>query len=81
MRYTTRIWNFLPESLKRVGHPAPFPEDLSIIHIRMYPFEDDVIFDLFCGSGTTRITAVKTNKHYIGFDNNEEYVKLVRKRI
>jgi DNA modification methylase len=81
MRYTTRIWNCLPGSVKRVGHPAPFPEELPIRFIQLYIFEDNVVLDLFCGSGTTCIDAVKTKKHYIGFDNNGEHVNFVRKRI
>jgi DNA modification methylase len=72
---------FPPESVKRVGHPAPFPEDLPIRFIQLYAFEDNVVLDLSYGSGTTCIDAVKTKKHYICFDNNGEHVNLMRKRI
>jgi len=81
MKYTTSIWSFPPESAKRVGHPAPFPEDLPHRLIQLYSFEGDVVLDPFCGSGTTCIAAIKTGRHYIGFDNNQEYVELASRRI
>ena len=33
------------------------------------------------GSGQTAIAAIKTNRHYIGYDIDNEYVKLAKKRI
>jgi site-specific DNA-methyltransferase (adenine-specific) len=33
------------------------------------------------GSGQTAIAAIKTSRHYVGYDINEEYVKLAEKRI
>ncbi len=33
------------------------------------------------GSGQTAIAAIKSNRHYIGYEINEEYVKLAERRI
>jgi len=33
------------------------------------------------GSGQTAIAAVKTKRHYVGYDIDEGYVKLTEKRI
>ena len=33
------------------------------------------------GSGQTAIASIKTNRHYIGYDINETYVRLAEKRI
>jgi site-specific DNA-methyltransferase (adenine-specific) len=33
------------------------------------------------GSGTTAVAAVKTKRNFIGYDTNEEYIKLSNKRI
>jgi site-specific DNA-methyltransferase (adenine-specific) len=33
------------------------------------------------GSGQTAIAAIKTGRHYVGYEINEEYVKLAEKRI
>jgi len=81
MESTTSIWNFPPESAKRVGHPAPFPEELPYRLIQLYTFEGDVVLDPFCGSGTTCVVALKTGRHFVGFDINEEYVNLAKDRI
>ena len=81
LEYTKSIWTFPTESAKRVGHPAPFPVELPYRLIQLYTFEGDVVLDPFCGSGTTCVAALRTNRHFIGFDNNPEYVELARKRI
>jgi len=81
LEYTKSVWSFPTESATRVGHPAPFPVELPYRLIQLYTFEGDVVLDPFCGSGTTCVAALTTNRHYIGFDNNEEYVKLARERI
>jgi DNA modification methylase len=41
----------------------------------------EVVLDPFIGSGQTAIAAIKTRRHYVGYDINEEYVKLAEKRI
>ncbi|MGC8912150.1 MAG: DNA methyltransferase, partial [Nitrososphaeria archaeon] len=33
------------------------------------------------GCGQTAIAAIKTNRHYIGYEINEKYVKLAERRI
>ena len=33
------------------------------------------------GSGQTAIAAIKTGRYYVGYEINEEYVKLAEKRI
>ena len=33
------------------------------------------------GSGTTAIASLKTNREYIGYDNNQNYVRLASQRI
>lgn len=81
LEYTKSIWSFSTESAIRVGHPAPFPVELPYRLIQLYTFEGDVVLDPFCGSGTTCVAALKTGRHYIGFDNNPEYVELARRRI
>ena len=81
LEYTKSVWGFPTESATRVGHPAPFPVELPYRLIQLYTFEGDVVLDPFCGSGTTCVAALTTNRHFVGFDNNEEYVKLARERI
>ncbi|UCD46139.1 MAG: site-specific DNA-methyltransferase [Candidatus Bathyarchaeota archaeon] len=81
LEYTKSVWTFPAESATRVGHPAPFPVELPYRLIQLYTFEGDVVLDPFCGSGTTCIAAIRSNRHYVGFDKNDEYVELARSRI
>ena len=81
LEYTKSVWSFPTESAKRVGHPAPFPEELPYRLIQLYTFEGDVVLDPFCGSGTTCVAVLKTGRHFVGFDINEEYVNLAKDRI
>lgn len=81
LEFTRSVWSFPAESARRVGHPAPFPVELPYRLIQLYTFEGDVVLDPFCGSGTTCIAALKTGRHFIGFDNNMKYVELARRRI
>lgn len=81
LEYTKSIWKFSAASAKRVGHPAPFPEELPARLIKLYSFEDDVVLDPFVGSGTTCIAALKLKRNYLGYDIVEEYVKLANKKL
>jgi site-specific DNA-methyltransferase (adenine-specific) len=81
LEWTKSIWTFPAESAKKVGHPAPFPIELPYRLIQLYIFEGEIVLDPFIGSGTTAIAAIKANRHYVGYDINEEYVKLTERRI
>lgn len=81
LKFTKSIWEFPTESAKRVGHPAPFPLELPYRCIQLYSFKNDIILDPFCGIGTTCIAAVNSQRHFIGYDNNKEYVKIAQERI
>ncbi len=81
MEWTKSIWNMNAVSAKKIGHPAPFPEELPFRLIQLYSFVNDIVLDPFMGSGTTAIAALKSDRKYIGFDISEEYIKLANKRI
>jgi len=81
LEFTKSVWAFSAESARGVGHPAPFPVELPYRLLQLYTFEGEVILDPFMGSGQAAIAAIKTNRHYVGYEINEEYVKLAEKRI
>lgn len=81
MEATTDLWEIAPESATRVGHPAPFPVELPKRLIELYTYEGDVILDPFMGSGSSAVAAVRTGRHYIGFDTDEGYVQAAESRI
>jgi site-specific DNA-methyltransferase (adenine-specific) len=81
MEWTKSIWTMNAESARRIGHPAPFPEELPYRLIQLYSFTNDIILDPFIGSGTTGVAALKSDRFFIGYDTNEEYIKLAEKRL
>jgi modification methylase len=81
MKATLSIWEVAPESAKRVGHPAPFPVALAEKVIHLYSYVDDVVLDPFLGSGSTCVAAVRTGRHFVGFDISPEYCTLAENRI
>ncbi len=80
MDWTTDVWNIGTESAVRVGHPAPFPVELPQRLIELYTYRGDVVLDPFMGSGTSAVAAIRTHRHYVGFDTDSNYVKAARER-
>jgi DNA modification methylase len=81
MEATTDVWEMAPESATRVGHPAPFPVELPQRLIDLYTYKGDLVLDPFMGSGTTAVAAVRTGRHYVGYDTDASYVEAARARI
>ena len=81
MDATTDVWGIPAESATRVGHPAPFPVELPERLIDLYTYEGDLVLDPFMGSGTTAVAAVRTRRHYVGFDTDAGYLDVARQRI
>ena len=81
LEFTKSVWTFAAEPATKVGHPAPFPVELPYRLIQLYTFEGEIVLDPFMGSGQTAIAAVKTHRHYVGYDIKEEYIRLAEKRI
>ncbi|MBU1752807.1 site-specific DNA-methyltransferase [bacterium] len=81
IEWTKSIWIMNAESARRVGHPAPFPEELPNRLIQLYSFTDDIVLDPYMGSGTTAIAALKSDRKYVGYDISQEYIDLAKRRI
>ena len=81
MEATVDVWEIPPERASRVGHPAPFPVALPERLIHMNSYAGDLVLDPFMGSGTTAVAAVRTGRHYIGYDTDAGYVEAARHRI
>ncbi|MDP1805542.1 MAG: site-specific DNA-methyltransferase, partial [Acidimicrobiales bacterium] len=81
MDATLDLWELAPESATRVNHPAPFPVELPQRLIELYTYAGDVVLDPFMGSGTTAVAAVRTGRHYLGYDMDEGYARAARARV
>jgi len=81
LEWTKSVWTFRAVSAQKIGHPAPFPEELPHRLIQLYSFKDDTVLDPFVGSGTTCFAALKDNRNYVGYDTESKYIQLAEKRI
>ena len=74
------VWE-INVSSQNNGHPAVFPEQLAEDHIISWSNENDIIMDIFSGSGTTHKMALKNNRRFIGFELSNEYAEIEEKRL
>lgn len=75
------VWDILPEDTqKRKKHYAAYPEDLCKIPILATCPHDGIVFDPFCGTGTTMLVAQSFGRKSIGIDLSEEYLELAEER-
>ena len=75
------VWDILPEDTqKRVGHFAPFPEDLCKVPILATSPPGGLVLDPFCGTGTTMLVASQLGRKSVGIDVCESYVQLADER-
>ena len=49
--------------------------------IRTYTNEGDTVLDNCIGSGTTAVAAIRTGRHYIGFEIEPAYCEIAERRI
>ncbi len=80
LQWTLGTWEFPGENPKKVGHPAPFPEELPRRLIKLYSFIEDVVLDPFLGSGTTCAVAKRLGRQSIGVDIDPHYCELAANR-
>jgi DNA modification methylase len=63
------------------AHPTQKPESLLYRVLLSSTRPGDVVLDPFFGSGTTGAVAKKLHRHWIGIEQDPDYVKLARHRI
>jgi DNA modification methylase len=78
----TTLVNISSES-KRIAdnHVAVYPVELVKYFIKGSTKEGDIVLDPFMGTGTTGVAAKSLGRNWIGFDLQEEYIKIAKKRI
>lgn len=74
------IWEDIhPE--RQVGHVAMFPVELPLRLIRMYTFVGETVLDPFMGSGSTARAAALAGRNSIGYEINEGFEDLIRRKV
>jgi len=81
IEFTHDTWDFPSESAQRVNHPAPFPVELPHRLIQLYSYVGDVVLDPFAGSGSTAVAALRSDRRFVAYDLEAEYVRRARHRI
>ena len=66
---------------KKYKHPTIKPLPFIENHIINSSKEGDLVLDCYCGSGTTLVGAIKTNRNFIGFEIDEKYYKIAKQRV
>lgn len=59
------------------GFPVKLPETCILLSTNI----DDIILDPFVGSGTTALACLNTQRKYIGFDKELDYVQIAKNRL
>ena len=62
-------------------HPTPKPKEIIKSLVKNGSDEGDIVLDAFMGSGTTAVACKETNRKFIGFELNPDYIKIAEKRL
>lgn len=82
INWSSAMWTIAPErNMKKIGHPAMFPEELVLRCLKMFSYKDAVVLDPFSGAGTTALVCKKNNRNYIGFELSKDYCDIAEDRI
>ena len=80
-KFTYYVTPLNSKDKKQYGHPTIKPLDIIKNFIINSSNEGDIVLDPFMGSGTTPVACVETNRHYIGFEIDENYYNIACKRL
>lgn len=74
------VWSVNTKPFSK-AHFATYPIKLVERMIKAGCPEGGLVLDPFMGAGTTAVAAKQLNRNYIGFELNEEYIKIANDRI
>lgn len=81
-----RTWVDIPRENSRSRerqygkHPSMKPLNLCERFISVHSNQGDIVVVPFAGSGSELLTAAKLGRETIGYETNDEYIELMRKR-
>jgi DNA modification methylase len=80
MRNKRSVWT-VPISQYKNAHFATYPEELITPCILAGCPQGGIVLDMFFGSGTTGLAAVRNFRNFIGIEINPEYKKMADRRL
>lgn len=75
------VWSDIRGESRKLGHPAPFPQELAYRLIRLFSFVGDTVLDPFWGTGTTTAAAIEAARNSIGFEIEPSYFDIGQNRL
>jgi site-specific DNA-methyltransferase (adenine-specific) len=76
--YTPPVWSSKEE---KPQHPTQKPLAMIERIIVAHTDEEDIVLDLFMGSGTTAVAAKRNNRNFVGFEKNQKYYNISIERL
>lgn len=80
-KYFLRSQGFISDVKDERVHPTQKPLELVKWIIEKYTNENDVVLDVFLGSGTTAVACKETGRNYIGFEIDENFYEIAKDRL
>jgi len=80
----TDIWwdiHRIKHKKDRDQHPCQLPIKLMERIIKLTTNQEDIVFDPFCGAGTTAIVSKMFKRHFITTDIDEKYVEIAKRNL
>lgn len=85
----TDVWEFSSHRHKakvngvpiKSDHPTPKPEDLVERMILASSRKNDIVLDLFSGTGTTAYLAKKHGRTFLGCEINSDYIQIIDQKL
>ena len=78
------VWVFgRPKKKEKLfgSHPTQKPEELIERLVLSSTNENDLILDMFCGSGTTGVISIRHKRKFIGIESENDYYVISKKRL
>lgn len=88
-RLCSDVWEFSSHRHKakvagkivKPSHPTPKPEDMIARIVAASSNPNDLVLDMFSGTGTTALVCKKLGRRFIGFENNRKYHAYLQERL
>ena len=75
------VWKIRPVAPQENVHPCPFPVELADRVIQLYSYKNDIVLDIFAGSGQTNIAAERVGRKHVGIETQTEYIEYAVRKI
>ena len=80
-KYPKTILEFSNAVRKGNFHPTQKPVELLEYLVKTYTNENETVLDFTCGSGSTGVACMNTNRKFIGIELDENYFNIAKQRI